>query len=301
LTSVGGDAAHEPATMALILLTLVAALATNFGVVGLNQIVDVPLDRINKPDLPLASGTLRRSQATSAVVAASTGALLLGAALGPTLLATLATGLVIGAAYSLPPLRLRASAPTAAGAIAAVRGLLLNLGIYAHLAGIPAGAWFGAAGGRLDRVSDAAAASAPALPGIVWTLTAFGVLFSLGVAIGKDVPDVEGDARHGVLSWAVTRGRPFAFRASTGFLTAAFVVAGAGSLVALVRAGQTPTLILPVLASHAALVTWFVRRAAHVHPADDGAFRRLYAAVWRLYCVEYVLLATAALIAVGVS
>lgn len=37
-------------------LTLISRLGANIYIVGLNQITDVEIDRINKPWLPLASG-----------------------------------------------------------------------------------------------------------------------------------------------------------------------------------------------------------------------------------------------------
>jgi len=49
---------------ASLLQALVPALLMNICIVGLNQIFDVPIDRINKPYLPLASGefTMRMGQ-----------------------------------------------------------------------------------------------------------------------------------------------------------------------------------------------------------------------------------------------
>lgn len=45
-----------------LLPTLFVCLACNIFITGLNQIVDVELDKINKPQLPLASGELTISQ-----------------------------------------------------------------------------------------------------------------------------------------------------------------------------------------------------------------------------------------------
>lgn len=50
--------------LASLLQAMVPALLMNICIVGLNQIFDVPIDRINKPYLPLASGefTMRMGQ-----------------------------------------------------------------------------------------------------------------------------------------------------------------------------------------------------------------------------------------------
>ncbi len=42
--------------LVVLLQALVPALLMNVCIVGLNQIFDVPIDKINKPYLPLASG-----------------------------------------------------------------------------------------------------------------------------------------------------------------------------------------------------------------------------------------------------
>ena len=42
----------------MLMLTLVACLAANIYVVGLNQLTDIAIDQVNKPTLPLAAGTL---------------------------------------------------------------------------------------------------------------------------------------------------------------------------------------------------------------------------------------------------
>ncbi|MCB0286844.1 MAG: UbiA family prenyltransferase, partial [Calditrichaeota bacterium] len=42
--------------LAALLLALASCLGANIYIVGLNQITDIDIDRINKPDLPLASG-----------------------------------------------------------------------------------------------------------------------------------------------------------------------------------------------------------------------------------------------------
>ena len=43
---------------ALVLYALVPSLLINIYIVGLNQLHDVEIDRVNKPYLPLASGDL---------------------------------------------------------------------------------------------------------------------------------------------------------------------------------------------------------------------------------------------------
>ena len=51
----GGSLVLAPTSLGPVLLTLITCLALNIYIVGLNQITDVEIDRINKPRLPLAS------------------------------------------------------------------------------------------------------------------------------------------------------------------------------------------------------------------------------------------------------
>jgi homogentisate phytyltransferase/homogentisate geranylgeranyltransferase len=52
----------------ILLTTLVSALGCNVCITGLNQVIDVELDKINKPELPIASGELSISTAKKIVV-----------------------------------------------------------------------------------------------------------------------------------------------------------------------------------------------------------------------------------------
>ncbi len=53
--------------LASLVQALVPALLMNICIVGLNQIFDVPIDRINKPYLPLASGEFSMRMGQSVV------------------------------------------------------------------------------------------------------------------------------------------------------------------------------------------------------------------------------------------
>jgi len=62
----------------ILLTTLVSALGCNVCITGLNQIIDVELDKINKPELPIASGEL--SIATAKKIVIVSGIIAVGAA-----------------------------------------------------------------------------------------------------------------------------------------------------------------------------------------------------------------------------
>ena len=156
----------------------------NICIVGINQIYDIEIDRINKPYLPLASGEF--STATATAVVLLTGALSLSigiASASPPLLATLLGSLVLGIAYStdVPLLRWKRHPVAAAMCILAVRAVLVQLGFFFHI----------------QHKALGIASNAFALTRPVLFATGFMLIFSVVIALFKDIPDVEGDAGGG--------------------------------------------------------------------------------------------------------
>ncbi len=82
----GGSQVLSPTSLGPVLLTLITCLALNIYIVGLNQITDVEIDRINKPRLPLAS--LEMSMRQGWIVVALTGLAALVGATGCWLIST---------------------------------------------------------------------------------------------------------------------------------------------------------------------------------------------------------------------
>ena len=78
-------------------------LTVNIAIVGVNQITDVEIDRINKPWLPIAAGEL--SLGAARVIVASCTALRSAMAVtqGAVVTVAVAAALAVGALYSLPP------------------------------------------------------------------------------------------------------------------------------------------------------------------------------------------------------
>jgi homogentisate phytyltransferase / homogentisate geranylgeranyltransferase len=252
--------------------TLVAALAVNVYIVGVNQIADVDIDRINKPYLPLAAGDLSPATARGIVALAGAVPVVLALTQGPLELAAVASALVVGTAYSLPPLRLKRFPTLASLSVSGVRSAIVNLGVYAHF--------------------TAALGGATAIAGPVWALTAFVVPFSLAIAILKDVPDVEGDRRHRIATFTVR----FGGRRMLGVAMAALTLAYVG-MIALgppLLPGAQPAVLV---AGHAAALAllWHWRR--EVDPDDRASFTRFYMRVWKLFFAEYAVMSVACLAA----
>jgi homogentisate phytyltransferase / homogentisate geranylgeranyltransferase len=253
-------------------MTLVAAWCVNVFIVGVNQLEDVEIDRINKPFLPIAAGDLslfagRRIVALSAVIP-----VILAVTQGVPELVAVALGLAIGTAYSVPPLRLKRFPALASLSITFVRSLVVNVGVWLHFSRA-----FGA-GYEIDAA--------------VWALIAVTVPFSFAIAILKDMPDVEGDRRYAIATFSVRLGARPVFAIGLVALTVAEVgMATAGA--ALLDAASTAVLVGGHVAALAVL--WWC--AARADLADRTSIVRFYMRVWLLFFAEYAIVAAAYLLA----
>ena len=247
----------------LLLLSYVASLGINIYVVGINQLTDVDIDRINKPYLPLASGEFDQPTALSIVCIALAVSLSIAATQGRFLFATVLAVFSLGTAYSLPPLRLKERPFFAASAITLARALVANIGGYLHYA---------------DRLSGQ-----PSVPMSVLAFVAFMFLFVVVIAIMKDVPDIDGDRQHHVPTLARRLGVDATLQLCRWILTCACVGFGAISLYA--RDSLSPGFVLATHVPVVAAVWWLGRR---VDSANTQSVYRYYMALWKLYYVEFL-------------
>ncbi len=254
----------------VLALTWLACITANVYIVGLNQLTDIPLDRINKPYLPLASGAWSIRTGQRVVWTCFGVSLLVTALLGSRWLNwTVGLSLLLGTAYSLPPFRLKRFNFWAAFCIIAVRSLIVNILLFAHLA-----AW------------EAPLAD---LPPLVWLLVFVMFAYSVAIAWFKDLPDEEGDAAFGVETLTVTLGKPRVLR--SGSLALGGVLALA-AVVPWVRQGfGGATLFLSVV--HAVVLFAFLIAARRVALGSAASIRNFYLSIWALFFVEYLAFATA--------
>ena len=118
------------AAMAALGQALASALLMNISIVGTNQLFDIEIDRVNKPDLPLASGELSVTEGNAIVVLSTLASLALGWASGSQpLMVTLVVSWILGILYSceLPFMRWKRSPLLAAGCILAVRAIIVQV------------------------------------------------------------------------------------------------------------------------------------------------------------------------------
>mmetsp|Transcript_27599 Transcript_27599/g.44258 ORF Transcript_27599/g.44258 Transcript_27599/m.44258 type:complete len:154 (+) Transcript_27599:577-1038(+) len=117
---------------------IVSSVLMNVAIVGINQVYDKKLDRVNKPYLPLASGALSSDTALSVVAVCTACSLILGVLSGSSaLLWALVLSLLLGIVYSVdyPGLRWKRSPILAASCVLIVRAVIVQLGFFAHALG----------------------------------------------------------------------------------------------------------------------------------------------------------------------
>ncbi|MFQ3618933.1 MAG: homogentisate phytyltransferase [Cyanobacteriota bacterium] len=246
-----------------VAIALLACLYGNVYIVGLNQLEDVDIDRVNKPHLPLASGEFSRPQGWAIVGTCGLLALGLAAGGGPWLLATVGLSLLIGTAYSLPPIRLKRFPVWASLCIFTVRGAIVNLGLFLHFRqalNLPSG-----------------------IPAEIWALTLFILGFTGAIALCKDIPDLEGDRRYHIRTFALSLGKRPVFYIVLGLISACYL--GVIAVAPTLTRASTGWLIVTHGLALAAL--WWQQHRVNLD--DRRAIARFYQFIWKLFFLEYLI------------
>lgn len=246
----------------VLLMSLISALACNVYITGLNQWSDVEVDKINKPWLPIAAGTLSKSDGLKIVLVSGIISLLSTLFFHWIFTALILLILSIGTAYSLPPLKFKRHHLAAAGAISLVRGLLVNVGFYLHFRESMTG----------DLVLDIA----------IWPLVIFVAAFSLGIAWFKDIPDTAGDAVHKFGTLAVNTGRKTAFFAGVFVVSAAYLFIIVGCLAKLFPNHTFGA------AFHIATLLMFQYKSLKLDLKNEEEIKHFYMFFWVLFFAEYI-------------
>ena len=241
-----------------------ACLAGNVYIVGLNQLWDVGIDRINKPHLPLAAGEFSLRQGRWIVGIAGMLAIVIAGLSGIWLLATVTVSLTIGTAYSLPPIRLKQFPFLAALCIFTVRGIVVNLGLFLHFSQKLIGT--------------------ESLNPYVWTLTLFILLFTVAIAIFKDVPDLEGDKIYNITTFTLILGKSAVFNLSRWLISICYlgmIYAG----IFWLNSFNSEFFV----SYHLILLGLLWWRSQGVDLAQKSAIADFYQFIWKLFFLEYLL------------
>ncbi len=284
-------------SLILLLVSWISCLCGNVYIVGLNQLEDVEIDKINKPYLPIAGGEF--SLFSGRMIVAIMGVFAVSLALigGPFLLGTVGISLAIGTVYSLPPIRLKRFPVLAALCIFTVRGVIVNLGIFLSFVwgwekfeevSESLNEWMGEIG---EIILLKKSLIIPEIPPTVWALTLFVIVFTFAIAIFKDIPDIEGDRQYKIDTFTIKLGAFAVFNLARWVLTICYI----GMIIFGVTWSANINLIF-LLISHLlplGIMWWFSQK---VDLQDKKAIADFYQFIWKLFFLEYLIFPIACLL-----
>ncbi len=249
--------------IALFILTLISAIGCNLYIVCLNQITDIELDKLNKPHLPLASGEISKSAARVIIMVSALVCVISSYLAGWLMFALVLIVGALGTAYSVPPLKFKKHHLGAAFSITLVRGVLVNILMFLHFQ------W--------------EIAETLEFPLYMWPLVLFMILFSIGIAWLKDIPDIKGDRNHGIETLAVNRGSRWVFRGAISLVSFSYLTLVLWGLIGLPGFNK-------VFLSSFHFVVWvlFLLGSLKANPFIKKDVKVFYRFYWVLFFVEYL-------------
>jgi homogentisate phytyltransferase/homogentisate geranylgeranyltransferase len=257
--------AHIP----LLFLTLAIGISCNVFIVGINQIADVSIDRINKPYLPIAAGILSVHRAKLIVYGSLLLSLSLALWISPYLFYIILLSGAIGWAYSMPPFYWKKHHATAAFAIVFVRGVLINIGGFLvvnyevnHLVGLP------------DDVK---------------LLSLFIIVFSIVISWFKDLPDMEGDSVHRIRTLAIVYSPRFVFIAGNLLIVLTFLCTLLMKYPELMRPGTAVFKVRVLFYGNCCLLLLFLLHGLTANLSEHEAVQKFYKRFWVFFFAEYLL------------
>ncbi len=197
----GGAFVFPEWALGKIALGGLGAALLNVASNSVNQIFDIEVDRINKPERPLPAGDLSIAEAWVVTVVTYALALTCAWMVNELLLVIVAFTVFLTYAYSGPPFRTKRHWAFANVTIAIPRGFLLPLAGWATVWGSPEFAGVGSA-----------------LPTDIYTFAAASAAFVLGAASTKDFADLAGDEAGGCITLPLRVGVERAVRIIAPFL-----------------------------------------------------------------------------------
>ncbi|KAI3956418.1 hypothetical protein MKX01_016831 [Papaver californicum] len=259
----------SPLFLTGLLEAVVPALLMNIYIVGLNQLSDIEIDKVNKPYLPLASGEY--SVRTGVMIVTSFAAMSfgLGWVIGSwPLFWALFVSFILGTAYSidLPFLRWKRFALVAAMCILAVRAVIVQLAFFLHM--------------QTFVYRRAVFFTRPLI-----FATAFMSFFSVVIALFKDIPDIVGDKIFGIRSFTVRLGQERVFWICVYLLEMAYAVA-----ILVGASSSNPWSKLVTVLGHIILASVLWLRAKSVDLKSKTVITSFYMFIWQLFYAEYLLI-----------
>ncbi|KAI3715262.1 hypothetical protein L6452_22236 [Arctium lappa] len=247
---------------------IIAGCLANLYVVGINQLSDIEIDKVNKPYLPLASGEL---SVKTGILLTSLYALL-GFWLGCSVNSwPLKLGLFLwfafGTAYSvhIPLLRWKRIPALAAFCIWSVQGAIIPILFHLH-------------------AQTHANVRSLFLSKHAIFVSGFMSIYAIVIALFKDVPDVEGDKINGINSFASQVGQKRVFWICIWLLEMAY---GMATLIGL---SSTRFWIRSIMVIGHCILGFILWKEANLIDLESiEAIESFYLFIWKLYYAEYLL------------
>ncbi|KAL5137166.1 Glycinol 4-dimethylallyltransferase [Glycine soja] len=236
---------------------------------GVNQLSDLEIDKINKPHLPLASGQL--SFTTGFIIAALSLILSfwLSWIIGSwPLIWSIVSCFTLWTAYSInvPFLRWKRHPLLAAMCIFLSFTIISPVTFFLHM--------------------QTFVFKRPVVfPRSLVFLIVFMSFYSVGIALFKDIPDIEGDKKFGIHSFSARFGQKQVFWICVLLFETAFGVA--------LLAGATSSCLWIKIATglgHAALASILWYQAKYVDLTSKASVRSFYMLIWKLLFTSYFLI-----------
>jgi homogentisate phytyltransferase/homogentisate geranylgeranyltransferase len=276
-------------SLGALMYAAVPSLLMNLYITGLNQITDVEIDKINKPELVIAKGDLKKSTAIGVVCTALAISLAMSVVhpvfSTPGLQLALWGSFILGTMYSLPPFRMKRHPLLAAFCIVAVRGTIINAGFYSHALT----AAFGAAGTSAVNMAGTGVLQCLMHDWKCWSSSLFFGIFGIVIALMKDVPDAVGDRIFNIRSFTVRVGQKRVFGMMKNLLTLLFGVVG----VALVQRATVASTVVDsvrrgIVGIGSLIAAWSTGYEAQgVNAEDSGEVYNYYMHLWKLFYMSY--------------
>ncbi len=268
------DLSHDPIVFSKIVACILAMGLWTIASHGINQIYDLPVDRVNKPDFPLPSGVMTVEQAwTVSITTGVLGSLLAWWSM-PSWLSLCFSGFMTWASlvYSIPRFgsrRVRQSPWLTKLFTLIARGTVLPAVTFLTV-------WWLAPGQSLGWVY------------LAFLLT-FAMLFCVGMNTFEDIPDMKGDQEGGYRSFALALGAV----KTACICLAAFVFAFLSLAAWMLAFPEMFRVGLGLIVEGALLIIFvsqFIRLLRYELQPDGTGAKPFYIFLWRLYAIQYAAL-----------
>lgn len=252
-----------------LLKAMAIIIPMNFYVIGVNDLADVEIDKINKPYLPSASGEYSSGHVLFITMSSVILSFGLGWIVGsPPLLWLIFSHFIFGSAYSIdfPLLRWKRSTVLTAINYIIDRAIVLNLAVFLHM--------------------QAHVLKRPTmLPRSLIFSMVFMSFFNTVIALSKDIPDIEGDEKFGIRSLSVRLGKKRVFWTCVLLLEMTY---GISILVGATSSSIWSKLI--TVLGHAFLACVLGYHAKSIDLESKASTQSFYMFIWKLFYAEYLLL-----------